>query len=71
MDNEQIIEFQGDKYNLVINEDDSSNISRLNKKTKMWVEINFPSHSIVNAKEIENSIIKLLSKQFIDRAISK
>jgi len=71
MNNEQIIEFQGDKYNLIINEDGSSSVSRFNKKVKMWVEINFPSHSTVDAKEVENSIIKLLSKQFIDRAISK
>lgn len=64
----QYVEVGGDIYEATTTDiGEIVSLKRYNKKFKMWVQINFPNE--VN-KEIDKTIIDILSKQFIEKATS-
>jgi hypothetical protein len=59
-----VIEFGGDKYNVVTDDNGKISIMRFNTKYKMWVKINFSD----NPKDcdVDKYIIDILSKQYVE-----
>lgn len=60
----RIIEFCGDKYELMKNESGEISIRRYNEKYKMWVRVIFSNNPSNDPAEY---IKEILSKQYIER----
>ena len=65
---DKTIELNGVKYKMKQNADKIT-LQRYNENHNMWVNLHFPKGSREDGKLIEDSIIQILSNQYVERNV--